>query len=126
MKTLFESLRRHRKKLFLNFYLITGEHVHRQQSTQPRRFPAIITKCPGSRSVNVRILPRGLICRRHVYQLRPHYATEDNEVPDDNPNETRLLTIPRRVDPERTLAKEVASESRPYSPPNKIQQEHIE
>ena len=42
-----------------------------RHSHQPRWVPAIVTKRHGTRSVNVRVLPRGPTWRRHVDQLRP-------------------------------------------------------
>ena len=37
----------------------------------PRWVPAIVTKVHGTRSVNVRVIPRGPTWRRHLDQLRP-------------------------------------------------------
>ena len=35
--------------------------------------PAIVVKRFGTRSVNVRVVPRGSVWRRHIDQLRPRY-----------------------------------------------------
>ena len=40
--------------------------------------PAIVTKVHGSRSVYVRVCPRGPVWRRLIEQLRPRYGVEDD------------------------------------------------
>ena len=42
----------------------------------PRWVPAVVVKVFGTRSVNVRVLPRGPIWRRHIEQLRPRYVVK--------------------------------------------------
>ena len=39
--------------------------------------PAIITKVHGSRSVYVRVCPRGPVWHRHIQQLRPRYGVKE-------------------------------------------------
>jgi transposase InsO family protein len=52
----------------------------RHHSQQPRWVPAVVTKVYGPRSVNVRVVPKGPIWRRHVEQLRlRHTSSEDDE-----------------------------------------------
>jgi len=61
---------------------------------QPRWVPAILTKRYGTRSVNVRVLPRRPTWRRHVDHLRPRYATEDDTFPGDDPNDDQASALP--------------------------------
>ena len=45
----------------------------------PRWVPrAIVTKVFGSRSVKVRVFPKGVTCRRHLEQLRPWYTSQED------------------------------------------------
>jgi len=48
----------------------------------------------GTRNVKVRVLPRGPTWRRHVEQLRPRYATEDDTLPGDDPNDDQASALP--------------------------------
>ena len=57
-------------------------------------FRAIVTKRHGTQNVNVRVLPRGPTWRRHVDQLRPRYATEDDMFPSDDPNDDQASALP--------------------------------
>ena len=55
-----------------------------RQHKQPRWVPATVVKVLGTRSVNVRVLPKGPTWRRHIDQLRPRWSSlEDNSVGDD-------------------------------------------
>ena len=47
-----------------------------RRDRDPRWVPAIVTKVHGTRSVNVRVIPRGLTWRRHLDQLRPRYGSD--------------------------------------------------
>ena len=47
-----------------------------RQGKDPRWVPATVIKVHGSRSVNVRVHPRGPTWRRHLDQLRPRYGVE--------------------------------------------------
>ena len=47
----------------------------------PRWVPAIVTKVHGSRSMDVRVCPRGPTWRRHIEQLRPRYGIEEDTEP---------------------------------------------
>ena len=54
-----------------------------RRNREPRWVPATITKVLGSRTVNVRVWPRGPTWRRHLDQLQPRYgAQHDAEVED--------------------------------------------
>ena len=55
-----------------------------RQHKQPRWVPTTLIKVLGTRSVNVRVLPKGPTWRRHVDQLRPRWSSsEDNNFGDD-------------------------------------------
>ena len=47
-----------------------------RQEKDPRWVPAVVTKVFGSRSVSVRVFPRGATWRRHIEQLRPRYGAQ--------------------------------------------------
>ena len=51
----------------------------------PRWVPAVVTKVFGSRSVNVRVFPRGGTWRRHIEQLRPRYGVDQDADPGEVP-----------------------------------------
>lgn len=53
----------------------------------PRWVPAVVTKVFGSRTVNVRVVPRGVTWRRHMEQLRPRYGVDE----DAEPGETAVV-----------------------------------
>lgn len=62
---------------------------------QPRWVPAIVKKCLGTRSFNVKVLPCGPVWRRHLEQLQPRYATdEDNDPGDTDYGSTAALMEP--------------------------------
>lgn len=51
-----------------------------RRNKQPQWVPAVVTKVFGTRTVNVRVVPRGPTWRRHIDQLRPRYgANEDTD-----------------------------------------------
>ena len=52
-----------------------------RREKEPRWVPATVIKVHGSRSVNVRVHPRGPTWRRHVDQLRPRYGVEHDTEP---------------------------------------------
>jgi hypothetical protein len=54
-----------------------------KRDRDPKWIPAIVTKVYGARSVNVKVLPRGPTWRRHIEQLQPRYASEDDNEPGD-------------------------------------------
>ena len=52
-----------------------------RRDRDPRWVPAIVTKVHGTRSVNVRVIPRGPTWRRHLDQLRPRYGSDQDDDP---------------------------------------------
>ena len=61
-----------------------AKYYSSRQHKQPRWVPATVVKVLGTRSVNVRVIPKGPIWRRHVDQLRPRWSSsEDNNFGDD-------------------------------------------
>ncbi|KAL5515676.1 hypothetical protein EMCRGX_G000877 [Ephydatia muelleri] len=60
----------HRKKRFL-----------KGQEKDPRWVPALVTKVFGSRSCNVKVVPKGSTWRRHIEQLRPRYGVLEDADP---------------------------------------------
>ena len=55
-----------------------------KRNRSPRWIPAIVVKRYGTRSVNVRVLPRGPIWRRHIDQLRPRYGADQDADPGES------------------------------------------
>ncbi|XP_028408106.1 uncharacterized protein K02A2.6-like [Dendronephthya gigantea] len=59
-----------------------------RREKEARWVPAIVVKVFGTRSVNVRVQPKGLVWRRHVEQLRPWYVNPDEDAePAEQPRE---------------------------------------
>ena len=56
-----------------------------RREKDPRWVPAVFTKRFGTRSVNVRVVPRGGTWRRHIEQLRPRYVDQDEADPGEIP-----------------------------------------
>ena len=56
-----------------------------RREKDPRWVPAVVTKRFGTRSVSVRVVPRGGTWRRHIEQLRPRYVDQDDTDPGDMP-----------------------------------------
>ena len=52
-----------------------------RREKEARWVPAVVTKVFGTRSVNVRVFPRGGTWRRHIEQLRPRYRTQEDADP---------------------------------------------
>ena len=70
-----------------------------RRDRDPRWVPAIVTKVHGTRSVNVRVIPRGPTWRRHLDQLRPRYGSDQDDDSCEIP--TRVLsteTLPAGTD----------------------------
>lgn len=55
-----------------------------RRDDEPRWVPAVVTKRFGSRTVNVRVHPRGPVWRRHIEQLRPRYTSEEDNEPGED------------------------------------------
>ena len=71
-----------------------------RRDRDPRWVPAIVTKVHGTRSVNVRVIPRGPTWRRHLDQLRPRYGSDQDDDPCEIPTSvlsTETLPNRRRV-----------------------------
>ena len=52
-----------------------------RQEKDPRWVPALVTKVFGSRSCNVKVVPKGGTWRRHIEQLRPRYGVLEDADP---------------------------------------------
>uniref|UniRef100_A0A5S6R4H4 RNA-directed DNA polymerase n=1 Tax=Trichuris muris TaxID=70415 RepID=A0A5S6R4H4_TRIMR len=52
-----------------------------KRDKEPRWVPAVVTKVFGTRSVQVRVVPRGPSWKRHVEQLLPRYGQEEDAEP---------------------------------------------
>ena len=74
-----------------------------RQEKDPKWVPAVVTKVFGSRSVNVRVIPRGGTWRRHIEQLRPRYGVEEDadpgEVPTQEGQEMLMTNAPSIPEP---------------------------
>jgi hypothetical protein len=57
-----------------------------RHNRQSKWVPATVTKVYGTRSMNVRVVPRGPTWRRHVEQLRPRYSSDEDNNPGDTPD----------------------------------------
>ena len=55
--------------------------------------PTVVTKRFGTRSVNVRVVPRGGTWRRHIEQLRPRYVDQDEANPGEIPIQAPVLAV---------------------------------
>jgi transposase InsO family protein len=87
-----------------------------RRDREPRWVPAIVTKRLGSRSVNVKVFPRGPTWRRHVEQIRPRYASqEDSETGDEPQQEVQ----PQKPDPPETVPSTPAAPTEPQKPAKK-------
>ena len=70
-----------------------------RRDRDPRWVPAIVTKVHGTRSVNVRVIPRGPTWRRHLDQLRPRYGSDQDDDPCEIPTSVLSTeTLPARTD----------------------------
>ena len=59
-----------------------------KRNQSPRWVPAVVIKVYGTRSVNVRVLPRGPTWRRHIDQLKPRFGADQDTDPGDEPTKT--------------------------------------
>ena len=70
-----------------------------RKDRDPRWVPAIVTKVHGTRSVNVRVIPRGPTWRRHLDQLRPRYGSYQDDDPCEIPTSVLSTeTLPAGTD----------------------------
>ena len=58
-----------------------AEYCGPRRDKDPRWVPATVTKVLGTRSVYVRVHPRGPTWRRHIEQLRPRYGLDEDADP---------------------------------------------
>ena len=56
-----------------------------RRDKEARWVPAVVTKRKGSRTVNVKVYPRGPTWRRHLEQLQPRYPSTEDDEPGDEP-----------------------------------------
>ena len=81
-----EALKSLKKGMGSNFQYKVGTPCYAlyygpRSDKDPRWVPAIVTKVHGSRSMDVRVCPRGPTWRRHIEQLRPRYGIEEDTEP---------------------------------------------
>ena len=70
-----------------------------RRDRDPRWVPAIVTKVHGTRSINVRVIPRGPTWRRHLDQLRPRYGSDQDDDPCEIPTSVLSTeTLPAGTD----------------------------
>ena len=70
-----------------------------RRDRDPRWVPATVTKVHGTRSVNVRVIPRGPTWRRHLDQLRPRYGSDQDDDPCEIPTSVLSTeTLPAGTD----------------------------
>ena len=64
-----------------------------RRDRQPRWVPAVIKKALGTRSFNVKIVPRGPVWRRHWEQLQPRSASAEDSEPGEAVNIAPEVTV---------------------------------
>ena len=70
-----------------------------RRDRDPRWVPAIVTKVHGTRSVNLRVIPRGPTWRRHLDQLLPRYGSDQDDDPCEMPTSVLSTeTLPAGTD----------------------------
>ena len=92
-----------------------------RQEKEPRWVPAIVVKRFGSRSVNVRVFPKGPTWRRHLEQLRPRYVTDEDYEPGEEPSTPLHLSLPDHLLnlPQEEITQAVNIPVRPQEPSRK-------
>ena len=88
----------------VKYHYMLGDPCYAQyfgprRDRDPRWVPAIVTKVHSTRSVNVRVIPRGPTWIRHLDQLRSRYGSHHDDDPCKVP--TSILsteTLPARTD----------------------------
>ena len=78
-----------------------------KHNKKPRWVPAVVTKMRGSRTVNVRVYPKGPTWHRHIDQLRPRYGVNE----DTDPGETPIIRSDKSIFPSTTPTEETSSSS---------------
>jgi hypothetical protein len=97
-----------------------------RRSKEGRWVPAVIVKVHGSRSVDVKVVPKGPTWRRHYDQLRPRYASPEDTEPGDQPSlpedpfipPTPMLHQERPQAAEAPQGNDQVLRSPPYGPGN--------
>ena len=76
-----------------------------RRDRDPRWVPAIVVKRFGTRSVNVRVVPRNPVWRRHIDLLQRRYVSPDDAEPGDASrlSESREETPPFQSSSRATL-----------------------
>ena len=93
-----------------------------RRDKDPRWVPATVIKVFGSRSVSVRVHPRGPTWRRHIDQLRPRYGIEHDDEPapvmeTDQPVTPAISDVGEVPKPQRTNPRlPIGSEYGPENP----------
>ena len=81
-----------------------------RRDRDPRWVPAIVTKVHGTRSVHVRVIPRGPTWRRHLDQLRPRYGSDQDDDPCEIP--TSVYATIRDYQPETSTGDTIYDDQR--------------
>eukprot|EP00731_Ephydatia_muelleri_P030921 Em0022g435a len=81
-----------------------------RREKDPRWVPAVVTKVYGSRSVSVRVFPRGGTWRRHIEQLRPRYGAQEDADPGEVQVSSSVLVPPPAEGVDPTVDSVAASE----------------
>ena len=90
-----------------------------RRDRDPRWVPAIVTKVHGTRSVNVRVIPRGPTWRRHLDQLRPRYGSDQDDDPCEIPTSVLSTeTLPAGTD--HASSSSMNQRNNPKRPPKNI------
>ena len=63
-----------------------------RKDKEPRWVPAVVVKRFGSRSFNVKVLPKGPVWRRHLEQLQPRHTSDGDLEPGEFPEEFPVVT----------------------------------
>ena len=88
-----------------------------RRDRDPRWVPAIVTKVHGTRSVNVRVIPRGPTWRRHLDQLRPRYGSDQDDDPCEIPTSVLSTeTLPAGTDDHASSSSSMNQHNNPRLP----------
>ncbi|XP_062521210.1 uncharacterized protein K02A2.6-like [Corticium candelabrum] len=89
-----------------------------RRTSDPRWVPATVIRVHGSRSVNVKVHPRGPIWRRHIEQLRPRYGVEEDTDPGTDPGDLIHVPSPTLQPDVETNSQECQPSAPQYGPGN--------
>ena len=81
-----------------------------------RWVPAVVTKVFGTRSVNVRVFPKGGTWRRHIEQLRPRYGANEDTDPGEPPTSSPTLETANQPSEDTAQSEEGAKAATPELP----------